>query len=248
VREEEEKKMGWEKERISNVVLEPGVLNYFFKTLFLSTDATDFSAILDALSQIELWFKQLVADNETLPLDFDYDFLCVGFDRILIMEHHVITARLLSLIYNFGGVFVSDGRVKLFGERNVVKTRFFYSIFSSSSSSSSSSWKRKSLDWKVWVFAVSLLGRKHEIHFSANADFQIASSVAQATAVAAIFQREQSVRTGSHFADSSRSVGACNSIASGREGHGEKEGIRSPFGSVCSKSDGRVASLAIDVQ
>ncbi len=95
--------------------VDPGVITFLFKALFVSTDATDFGQVLDCLMQCECWLKQLVADNETLPPDFDYDFLCVGFDRILSMEHHVITARLLALIYNYSTVFVGDGRVKLFG-------------------------------------------------------------------------------------------------------------------------------------
>ncbi len=95
--------------------VDPGVITFLFKALFVSTDATDFGQVLDCLMQCECWLKQLVADNETLPPDFDYDFLCVGFDRILSMEHHVITARLLALIYNYSAVFVGDGRVKLFG-------------------------------------------------------------------------------------------------------------------------------------
>ncbi len=95
--------------------VEPGVITFLFRALFLSTDATDFAQVLDALMQCECWLKQLVADNETLPVDFDYDFLCVGFDRILGMEHHVVTARLLALIYNYSSVFSGDGRVKLFG-------------------------------------------------------------------------------------------------------------------------------------
>ncbi len=123
--------------------VEPGILNFLFKTVFLSTDATDFSAVLDALSQCELWFKQLVADNETLPADFDYgernffyrffflkkktDFVCVGFDRILSLEHHVITARLLSLLYNFSNVFVGDGRLKVFG--NLLIARYGFQLF-----------------------------------------------------------------------------------------------------------------------
>lgn len=107
--------------------VEPQLVSFLFKTLFISTNASDFLAVLDALMQVELWLKQLIADGNSLGENFDYDFMCTGFDRILSMEHHVVTARLLSLIYNHSQVFTGDGRVKLFG--NLLMGKYGYMLF-----------------------------------------------------------------------------------------------------------------------
>ena len=53
--------------------------------------------------------------------NFDYDFLCIGFDRILAMEHHAVSARLLTLIYNNASVFEGEGRMKVFGNLLIQK-------------------------------------------------------------------------------------------------------------------------------
>ena len=100
---------------VALISAEPAVVSFLFKTLFMSTDGSNFANVLDSLMQVEFWFKQLVQDKTVLPADFDYDFMCNGFDRILQMEHHVVTGRLLALIYNFSSVFSGEGRMKLFG-------------------------------------------------------------------------------------------------------------------------------------
>ena len=64
---------------------------------------------------------------QVLPEDFDYDFMITGFDRILQMEHHVVTARLLSLVYNFSSVFAGEGRLKLFG--GLLIQKYGYMLF-----------------------------------------------------------------------------------------------------------------------
>lgn len=97
--------------------VEPSLTSYFLKALFLSTDGGDFLAVLDALLQVESWFKHIASiddGNGTLPETFDYDFMCQGFDQILALDHHVVNARLLSILYNSSSIFTGDGRIKLF--------------------------------------------------------------------------------------------------------------------------------------
>ena len=53
---------------VALIAVEPSIVSFLFKALFLSTNATNFLSVLDALMQCELWLKQICADNNTLGI------------------------------------------------------------------------------------------------------------------------------------------------------------------------------------
>jgi len=79
---------------------------------------------IDVLAKLFHWMGMY---NETLPPRFDCEYFCECIDRIVALEHHQLTSRLVTLLYANSHLFTGHIRKVVFTDCLI--TKHFFSLF-----------------------------------------------------------------------------------------------------------------------
>jgi hypothetical protein len=106
------------------LLIDPALVNSYMRITFSRTSVYEIFAMIDALSSLESWMKELQEHKRPLPPQFDCEYFSTAFDVILEAEHHQIISRILTLFYTYSDLFLGDVRRRLFGDF-LLKKHFF---------------------------------------------------------------------------------------------------------------------------
>jgi len=91
------------------------------------TNVYDIPAVIETLTYVDIWLRELADKNICLPNDFDCSLFCSAVDVMIDSEHHQLILRLLTLIYKYADIFCDELRRQLFIE--LLLKKHFFTLF-----------------------------------------------------------------------------------------------------------------------
>jgi hypothetical protein len=84
--------------------------------------------VLAALSKLDAWFSEFDSKlKRKLPVEFDVAYFCSGLEMLLLLDHHQLSARVVSFLYNYAHIFAGDNRIVVICD--FLLNKFFYKLF-----------------------------------------------------------------------------------------------------------------------
>jgi len=104
------------------------VLNTFTRMAYARTPLSEIPAVVGTLLLIDFWLGEINKQGKAIDdRIFDADVFCRGLDVILQTDHHLILARLLTMIYTCGDLFRGKARLAVF--RDLLLEKHFFHLF-----------------------------------------------------------------------------------------------------------------------
>eukprot|EP01102_Stenamoeba_stenopodia_P008063 TRINITY_DN2288_c0_g1_i1.p1 TRINITY_DN2288_c0_g1~~TRINITY_DN2288_c0_g1_i1.p1 ORF type:complete len:583 (-),score=111.95 TRINITY_DN2288_c0_g1_i1:11-1759(-) len=89
----------------SLVSVEPALINFYMYFTFSRTNVYETTAVMETLSYVDVWFKEIMKADKRLSNDFDVNYFCKAISIMIETEHHQLILRVLTLIYNYAEIF-----------------------------------------------------------------------------------------------------------------------------------------------
>eukprot|EP01105_Mastigella_eilhardi_P028216 TRINITY_DN9169_c0_g1_i1.p1 TRINITY_DN9169_c0_g1~~TRINITY_DN9169_c0_g1_i1.p1 ORF type:complete len:784 (-),score=180.59 TRINITY_DN9169_c0_g1_i1:706-2763(-) len=109
------------------VTRHPFVINTLMRIGFARTNVYEFSAVLDVLKSVEFWFGELKKQKLMLSPSFEAEHFCVALDTIIAVDHHILTVKVLRILYNFSEILSNPVRVRIFWQ--LLFKKYFFTLF-----------------------------------------------------------------------------------------------------------------------
>lgn len=81
----------------------------------------------DMLGKLDAWFGEFDRMGKKLPPKFDAHYFCTGLERLIELDHHQLTARILSLLYQYCSVF--EGAIREIVLSDFLLAKYFFHLF-----------------------------------------------------------------------------------------------------------------------
>jgi len=82
---------------------------------------------LDMLAKLDVWLGEFEKACKKVPPQFDAQYFCTGLERLIELDHHQLTARILSLLFQFCPIF--DGSIREIVLSDFILTKYFFHLF-----------------------------------------------------------------------------------------------------------------------